>query len=398
MPVTNFVSQNYKVPNYYPSFVCKGSDCRTNCCEGWDITFSIEDYYQLIGLECDKELRRILDRAFYVKDYPTNESYACFKRSWEGGCTLQNNEGLCLLQKSCGEEVLPKICRYYPRSPQQNGIYNSCACSNGCEKTLEMLCADNTPMSFTCIDLSFSMKVKELKYQNLPAECYEKIRDFIINIIGNRSTSLPNRIFTIFKSINKLDKAIINGDVFEIEKIVNTKYHFDETIQYRKEISRVPEIITTLIRYFEKSSPNLIKYGQIADNVFNEFNYYNILNVFDEKIHDNKIMFEKMFINHIFYSGFPFCDNRISVFDAYLAFCAAYSIIRYVTAGYMYQRNNLSDFVDSAAAVFRLIENSSFYIKAAHIMKNAGYSDVNSIHSLLFDYEPMNIPPFNEAV
>ena len=42
----------YLIPDYYPEFACKMGACRMACCDGWPVTFSLDDYYRLMGAEC----------------------------------------------------------------------------------------------------------------------------------------------------------------------------------------------------------------------------------------------------------------------------------------------------------------------------------------------------------
>ena len=130
--------------DYYDKFKCKCGDCRSVCCGGWGITVSDEEYFRLIGLDCPAELRYILDCALAVVDDPCPERYAMMKPSYTGKCRLINEEGLCSLQIACGEEVLPAVCRMYPRSLTENHA----GCSASCERVVEMLMRAE-PLSFS---------------------------------------------------------------------------------------------------------------------------------------------------------------------------------------------------------------------------------------------------------
>ena len=54
---------DYLVPDYYQAFRCKTGQCRTPCCDGWPVTFSMPDYFKLLSVECSPELKRQLDSA-----------------------------------------------------------------------------------------------------------------------------------------------------------------------------------------------------------------------------------------------------------------------------------------------------------------------------------------------
>jgi len=76
--------REYLVPDYYPEFSCKMGACRTACCEGWPISFSLSDYFRLLGVECSAELRRKLDCSMHLSDHPTPEAYAQISALLEG--------------------------------------------------------------------------------------------------------------------------------------------------------------------------------------------------------------------------------------------------------------------------------------------------------------------------
>ena len=66
-------TRSYWVPDYYPEFVCKCGQCRSTCCEGWDVSLSMEEYFRLVGMECSPELRGKMDGAFHIVENPTQK-------------------------------------------------------------------------------------------------------------------------------------------------------------------------------------------------------------------------------------------------------------------------------------------------------------------------------------
>ena len=54
------------VPDYYERFICKADTCRANCCHGWCITVSMQDYFNLLSVPCSKRLRDKLDVSLRV--------------------------------------------------------------------------------------------------------------------------------------------------------------------------------------------------------------------------------------------------------------------------------------------------------------------------------------------
>lgn len=95
-----------RVINFYDDFTCLASNCPNTCCRGWRITIdpdTVNKYRSqkgLLGLRLramtsigkDKEIARIMGR-----------------------CVNETREGLCFLQRDGLIDLMPLICRMYPR-------------------------------------------------------------------------------------------------------------------------------------------------------------------------------------------------------------------------------------------------------------------------------------------
>lgn len=331
-------TRNYTIPNYYPTFVCKGPDCRANCCHGWDITLSLAEYYRLVGLDCPAELRHRLDGGLHLEDIPTSERYACFNRKWDGGCPMHRDDGWCALQKACGEDVLPSVCRYYPRSPRgwSDGVYE-CATSNGCELTLELLFADDAPVTFAARPLSFELKIRFADVRGVAPDKARAIRDFCIDAVSDRSVSLPQRLEKLSQTLPRaLTVSTAPADLTA---------------------SSIPDLSYDrfLIKIFRQHSPNLERCADAADKLLQDPEAFSeALAAFEAAYPSHEIMFEKALVNHIFYSNFPFSDLRVPLSFTPRLLLAVYSLLRSFAAAFP------DTFTDAASALFRLIENSSF--------------------------------------
>ena len=64
--------KEFLVPDYFLDFSCKMGDCRRACCVGWPVSISMKEYFSLIGLDCEKELRVKLDCGLKVASYPSD--------------------------------------------------------------------------------------------------------------------------------------------------------------------------------------------------------------------------------------------------------------------------------------------------------------------------------------
>ena len=109
------------VPDYFPSFRCKIGGCRHSCCEGWAISVTMKDYFKLLSVPCSEELRRRIDTALHLYDYPTETKYAQISPRYDGNCGMRLPDGRCGLHAELGEEALSEVCRLYPRGIRTDG-------------------------------------------------------------------------------------------------------------------------------------------------------------------------------------------------------------------------------------------------------------------------------------
>ena len=63
----------YLVPDYFTDFECKIGACRHVCCNGWPISISMKDYFRLIGMQCNDDLRHRIDVSLHICENPSEE-------------------------------------------------------------------------------------------------------------------------------------------------------------------------------------------------------------------------------------------------------------------------------------------------------------------------------------
>lgn len=210
----------FTVPTYYGKFVCKGKDCRDCCCYGWNISLSLKEYFSLLGLPCTKDLRYKLDGAFHLAEPRDEFEYAQITPRFDGDCPLHMDNGYCALQYECGEDVLPKICRYYPRSPRLCfGRYEACM-SNSCEGVIEAI--DRFGFSLEERELDFDLQIDETD-KNIQAQYFE-LRSAIIELLSDNAHSLTEKLL----SINLLIEEYEQRD--NKQAVIEKRYDFLQTI------------------------------------------------------------------------------------------------------------------------------------------------------------------------
>lgn len=356
------------VPDHYPEFKCKCGECRTPCCSGWGISISMKDYFRILGLECSPALRERLDTAISVLNDSTEGRYATLDPDWTGRCKLlRRDDGYCMLQCECGEEAIPEVCRRYPRA-YRCGERSEAALANSCEHTLELLFASDEPVKLVEIPVPENFghieEMSRLRYDGAEdpalAEEMRKCRFEAMEVISDRSIALCERVAEVIRrTAVKSQEGDVSGTA-------------DEELLLEKSVTDIlylMDVLTADSPSLEEETAEVRKIFEAAQNStgFCADHYTELRAEFDRTHPSADIAFEKMLVNHIFFSGFPYSERNESAEAESIAFAAVYALMKFMNVC-LPER----DFTDLNAAVFRLIEHSSFVWNAPIVLKQRG--------------------------
>ena len=326
----------YIVPEYYKTFSCKGGACRHTCCHGWGITLTMEEYYRILGMDCDARLRRRLDTAFYPVDKPTEERYAAVNHRYDGDCPLHAEDGLCELHRQMGENAIPSVCRMYPRSVRSG----CCSCTNSCEQTLELIFGLGDIMKFETADYDYP-------YGGTPEDGSDDILHRAIAMLSDTSVPLTVRLHNIL---------VQNG----VEAKKSNETRIGDFISILERISEGSE------SFREYVLPRLTALGENGERT------EELLEKFEGSFSKHELIFANILINHVFYERFG-CDGRIgAVCRDCIALCAVYAVMRLIAAENAAMCGSVDELIDALAGAFRCIEHSSFNASVCHYMANLG--------------------------
>lgn len=364
---------SYLIPEYYPDFKCKTSECRHPCCEGWNISISMKDYFRLVGADCSKELRAKLDCALKVTGGTEEGQYATICFDYTGRCRLHREDGLCAIQAELGEELLPSICRYYPRGVR-HAFKAKCFCSNSCEAIIEMLDAMKKPLKFLEKQFAFDRipDVKEIKPNEFT------IQQDCMNIIQDRNLSLIERMFRLCDylcGVSDSGKEQIHTDIAEA---LDIQHRFTDWFEANSVSIR--EFCHESQTYYGTEGKEILS-DQDRTEVLIKFNSGK--NKFAEIFPDWEILFENILVNHMFYEEFPYLEKNTDKRGSFISLAAVYSFLRYNAVGYCFQHPSKQSFFDMAAAMFRLIEHSCFARNARIILEKMNYTQSEKLKNLI---------------
>ena len=335
--------EKWLVPDYFSSFSCKCGECRNACCKGWKIAVTREEYFRLIGMECSEELHSKLESAFYEPEIPTTERFRCIEPDWRGQCRMLGDDGLCMLQKECGEEAIPETCRVYPRSYKKVNGRLQVVCSASCEAVAEMLMTEER--------ITFGMK--PLK-NHIKAEIEETLsEDF--EVLAEKS-----REIICDKSVSLYDRILKVGDLLGTEHASGIE--LKALLQVLHELLETSD---TLKPYVSEAFERYAGADEESVHIYNED-----FKLFTEHYPDWEVWLENLLINNMVYSFFPYCDKRIGSPDAFWGLLLQYQILKLVCTVYTRENPTAENFADCVAAVYHLVEHTSFYYNSGILVNN----------------------------
>jgi hypothetical protein len=316
----------------------------------------MKEYFQLLGVKCSNLLRSRLDIALKVNAQPSNESYGQIATSWQGLCMLHREDGLCSLQAELGAQLLPEVCKRYPRNTKGYPEFNECSCSNSCEGVVELLLALKLPLQFHETELSttpeFLMSLTPIKH----SRC-----QYSISILQNRDLSLPERLLALREYL------------YGINLPSNKPSNFSEAYQFLHEINKSYENSVSIGDYCQTSQNY---YGTKNKDTLSPINqvllaqkHLDASTRLEQLLPDWQLMLEQLLVNHMFYNSFPYTDNQENAKDAFLSLVCMYSFLKFTLLGNLHQIFSTEDLVDVIAALFRVIEHSGFKYTVVNLVR-----------------------------
>ena len=371
--------QTFTVPDYYPGFVCKAENCRRNCCFGWHITVSVNDYFRLVGLECSPDLRSRLDRALHILRDATPERYAEFSRTYTGECPLIRPDGLCALQRECGEDSLSSVCRYYPRSPRT--LHGSeCSLSVTCEGVCETLFAKKEKMRFIKRELEFKYDLPSAR-GDLVTRFYAPTRELFIKLLQDRDHSIRERLCACEEASRLVDTAFCSGEGQKIAGAINECAKITPRCLPNVPDERGFAAAKSMLERLAERYPieNYVKNTAVTEYR----DYAEMIKEFEKKFPDHATMAEQVMVNHVFYESFPFADHpRATVYQAFASLAALYAVWKTAAVCSCARSGGMDELVELTCDIFRMSENSNFNTLSLALVAERGRCKTEDIIAL----------------
>lgn len=332
-------------PAYYDDFHCLMSACRLNCCRGgWHIGFSKKDYQTLKSQTGSPELnarlehcvRRVRKGTFAGRDY--------------GEFVLQGGEcpllldGICALQKEKGAEVLPEVCRVFPRGARYlpSGYFERML-TPACEGVLALLWELPEGVGF----VSAPLPEEDRREWKDPGECallpwFQDIRSVCIDILQNRRLPLPERVFAMGMALKELAEGETDiprwlKRAAALPEGLDAGFLPQDRTTLSLRLAHVANIFYALARGEKQVLQELPEAlglerdpesGQIT---IEGGSYLRARSRFEESLGKQEWFWENLMVTLFYNWGMPDCNSPQLLWRSYVSYCNLYSIYHFLS-------------------------------------------------------------------
>lgn len=174
-------------------FTCLGKDCPDNCCRAqWDIQIDAPTHarWQQLG---NADLRQTL-LASIDERQRGSESVLLFKRDSAGQC-VHLRDSLCGLQSAHGADMLPDVCRQYPRLHTRTATADIASATLSCPEVARLVIRQPGNQSL-------------FHRRTTPSAATDPLSQYLdtltTNVFDQRKFPLPVRLFYLGKILARL--------------------------------------------------------------------------------------------------------------------------------------------------------------------------------------------------
>lgn len=329
-------------PAYYDEFRCLMSACRLNCCRGgWHIGLSKKEYETLKRQKGSPDLNERLEHCVrrVKKRMFAGEAYGEFVLR-DGACPLWR-DGICALRREKGEEVLPGVCRRFPRSEDYmlSGYYERYL-SLGCEGVLALLWNLPDGVDFVSDPLPEDQRrVWEVPEGLSLLPWFQDIRSVCIDLLQNRRLPLPERIFTMGMAL----KDLADGET-DIPRWLERAAALPGLVDTAGLLRRDRHTLLMFLAHNVKMIDLINKNGPVLDPLhalglerdpesgqimISADQYRKAMARFDETLGKQEWFRENLMVSVFFSGRLPDCNSPELLWRSYVTYCNLYSIYRF---------------------------------------------------------------------
>lgn len=339
-------------PLCFDDFHCVMGACQDDCCDdGWKIEFNKRDYLAIKRAAKGTELQPMVEEGLFRLrgEKLHDEMYAELKVTEKGRCCFHREDGLCQLQLSCGEAVLPRVCKRFPRSARYSPAAFEHSLSPACEGVLALLW--DLPQGIDFWEEPLPEKNwKFYEPENAVQVRFAEIRSLCVDVLQERSMRLPQRLLLLGFLLQKLtnldweagsgvDAWLSQGEAAlhdtalaeELKKLPGNRQMFlsqnnDVMFSIMSGVTGERKEVT---RQLWSAVMTLQRAGTEKMFLYDLYRYQEL----EEKLKSlpglEEYFFENLMVMVAFYSMFPSLNSPDELWKSYVNLCSMYSLYRY---------------------------------------------------------------------
>ena len=186
-------------PDYYDRFRCIASECKHNCCIGWEIDideFTL-DYYNSINGEFGKKLKKHIS-------YDGDSPHFCMTENER--CPFLNGKNLCDIISRLGEDALCDICADHPRFRNYFSGREEIGLGLCCESAGKLILGNTGKAELICIADDGEAEVLTEEEKEILS-----LREKAFDLIQNREKTIAERMKSVYELLGEDKKEIKIG-------------------------------------------------------------------------------------------------------------------------------------------------------------------------------------------
>lgn len=395
------------IPQYMKKFHCIGAECEDNCCYGWKVDINenmYKKYKKVINLDLKSMLNKNVTRN---RSNSSSESFAKIRMNSKGECPFLCEDKLCKLQKTLGFGYLSKVCMTYPRvSNIVNGILEK-SVHLSCSEAARVALLNPNLMEFDEVEedydtqniISAAINTEEAKYSNKVQNYFWNLRIFSITLLQNRNYKLSERLIILGLFIQKIQRCIEEGNIFDIPNIIDNFYKIIKEDGLKEQLRDIPTNFAIQMELMKEINdqrfsfgitPNTKAYLQCVGEFLEGIQYVKecsieevaktytdaYKNYYRPFMDRHEYILENFLVNYVFKEMFPIASKE-GVFDDYMRLVVHYSLVKMMLIGMSSYFKKLDEdiIVRLIYSFSRAIDhNQTFLHKAFNLLRENQYN------------------------
>lgn len=191
-------------------FTCMGGDCPYTCCKGWQVCID-EDTLKLYRAQ-----KGVKGLALY--SMCKNNSGTTVLRKICGRCPFYTLKGLCGLQLKGEEQMMPLVCRMYPRCSFAYGDRQEVTLEMSCIKAAELLVNNPKRYSFVKSDREYPLEWQADDADPAFVDFLTTMREKMLDYLWDEERSMAAGIRGILDYAHKVHLLVAQNKLEEAAK------------------------------------------------------------------------------------------------------------------------------------------------------------------------------------